>query len=187
MDFMALYTSADGRISRKTWWIGAIILAVANMIVTLLILPLLGIGMVNTAQLTGAAANDPQLIASLVTSAMQTSGWASLVLLIIFAWPTYCLSVKRRHDKNNNGYDVIGYLALTAIVLLVQGLGLGYTTMTVGTTTVPTPSVLSMILGAITAVYGIYLLIVLGFLKGTPGSNQYGPDPLGGSAIAATA
>jgi uncharacterized membrane protein YhaH (DUF805 family) len=187
MDFMALYTSADGRISRKTWWIGAIILAVVNMIVTLLILPLLGLGMVNTAQLTGAAANDPQLVASIVTSAMQTSGWASLVVLIVFAWPIYCLSVKRRHDKNNNGYDVIGYLVLTAILLLIQGLGLGYTTMTVGETTVPTPSIIYMILGFITAVYAIYMLVVLGFLKGTPGTNQYGPDPLGGSTVAAAA
>jgi len=27
---------------------------------------------------------------------------------------------------------------------------------------------------------GLWLLIELGFLKGTAGPNQYGPDPLGG-------
>lgn len=33
-------------------------------------------------------------------------------------------------------------------------------------------------------VWGIYLLVVLGFLKGTTGPNQYGPDPLGDTAAA---
>jgi len=32
---------------------------------------------------------------------------------------------------------------------------------------------------------GIWALVELGFLKGTPGPNQYGPDPLGGRAAAA--
>lgn len=184
MDFMALYTKTEGRISRKTWWIGAIILAVVNIIITMLILPMVGLGALNPAQLT-AAGSDPQMIANLVASSMSTSGWAGLVVLIIFAWPTYCLSVKRRHDKNNNGYDVIGYLALSAILLLIQGLGLGYTTMTVGEVTVPTPSMIYMVLGFVAAVYAIYMLVVLGFLKGTTGANQYGPDPLGATAMAA--
>ena len=30
----------------------------------------------------------------------------------------YALSLKRRHDKDNNGMDVIVYLALTAVLLL---------------------------------------------------------------------
>ena len=34
-------------------------------------------------------------------------------------------------------------------------------------------------------IFAIYLLVVLGFLKGSDGANQYGPDPLGG--VAATA
>jgi len=33
-------------------------------------------------------------------------------------------------------------------------------------------------LGIIVGIYAIYLLVVLGFLKGTSGPNNYGPDPL---------
>ncbi len=34
------------------------------------------------------------------------------------------------------------------------------------------------------AVAGIYMLVQLGFLRGTPGSNTYGPDPLAMTATA---
>ena len=33
-------------------------------------------------------------------------------------------------------------------------------------------------------IFALYLLVVMGFLRGTPGPNQYGPDPLAGSAPA---
>jgi uncharacterized membrane protein YhaH (DUF805 family) len=38
------------------------------------------------------------------------------------------------------------------------------------------PVILSLAGSAIS----IWALVVLGFLRGTPGANQYGPDPLGG-------
>ena len=34
------------------------------------------------------------------------------------------------------------------------------------------------IIGGIFGIYAIYMLVVLGFLKGTSGPNNYGPDPL---------
>ena len=39
-------------------------------------------------------------------------------------------------------------------------------------------SILFLLLG----VFGIYMLVQLGFLKGTPGANNYGADPLGYAA-----
>jgi uncharacterized membrane protein YhaH (DUF805 family) len=43
---------------------------------------------------------------------------------------------------------------------------------------VPTPTPLLVVLGLVAGILGIYLLVVCGFLKGTAGSNNYGPDPL---------
>jgi uncharacterized membrane protein YhaH (DUF805 family) len=40
------------------------------------------------------------------------------------------------------------------------------------------------ILGIVVGIFALYLLVVLGFLRGTPGPNQYGPDPVGGTATA---
>jgi uncharacterized membrane protein YhaH (DUF805 family) len=47
-----------------------------------------------------------------------------------------------------------------------------------------TPTMVFSVLGLVMLVYSIYMLVVLGFLKGTAGPNQYGPDPLGGTAAA---
>jgi uncharacterized membrane protein YhaH (DUF805 family) len=41
------------------------------------------------------------------------------------------------------------------------------------------------LIGLIPIVGAIWLLIELGFLRGTPGANKYGPDPLGAVALAA--
>jgi uncharacterized membrane protein YhaH (DUF805 family) len=35
-----------------------------------------------------------------------------------------------------------------------------------------------MVIGLVTLVVTIWLIIELGFLKGKPGSNDYGPNPL---------
>lgn len=177
MDLQKLYLTTDGRIGRQTWWIGGIILAIINLVISLLLLPIIGLGGPNMAALMQAQ-SDPEAIAAMAAGALQTSAWASLVLFLIFVYPAYCLSVKRRHDKNNDGKDVLAYFALTLVLMLVQALGLGYTMTEVGGLMLPMPSLLTSGLGLIVGVFGIYLLVVLGFLKGTEGDNTYGPDPL---------
>jgi len=39
---------------------------------------------------------------------------------------------------------------------------------------------IGMVVSIIFLIYAIYMLVQLGFLKGTAGPNNYGPDPLGG-------
>jgi uncharacterized membrane protein YhaH (DUF805 family) len=41
------------------------------------------------------------------------------------------------------------------------------------------PSMLSLAIAVPFTVFGIALLVELGFRKGTPGPNPHGPDPLG--------
>lgn len=183
MDFQYLYTKTDGRISRKTWWIGAIVLGVVNIVISLLILPLVGLGGPNMAAIM-AAQSDPAQVAALVAGAVQASAWGSLILFLIFAYPAYCLSVKRRHDKNSAGRDVLIYFGVTIVVLLIQALGLGYTMTEIQGMVVPMPSLLFSIVGGVVAIFGLYMLVVLGFLKGTDGTNDYGPDPLISGAAA---
>ncbi len=177
---IANYTSTTGRIGRQQFWIGAIILAVANIVISMLILPMVGLGMPNLAAL--AAAGDAAAMTSAIENGMKMAGWGSLVLFVIFAFPYYALAVKRRHDKDNNGMDVLIALALSVVLLLVQALGLAFTVTDVGGVMMPSPSMLYTVLGAASGLLGLYLLVVIGFLKGTSGPNQYGPDPLGGGA-----
>ncbi|MDP1732368.1 MAG: DUF805 domain-containing protein [Devosia sp.] len=179
-----LYTKTEGRISRKTFWLGILGLVVVNLLIAFLILPLVGVSMMPSfAGLTDPSA-DAAAISKMIIDTMRASAWASLVLFVIFAYPAYALMVKRRHDKDNNGMDVLIYLGLTALLLVVQALGIGYDVTTIGEISVPTPSLILTLLSAVVGIYAIYLVVVLGFLRGTAGPNQYGPDPLGGTAAA---
>jgi uncharacterized membrane protein YhaH (DUF805 family) len=166
----------EGRLNRQPFWISGVILAVIGIVISFLILPIVGLSMMPNIS-AGTSAAD---VAATLPDMMRRSGWISLVMFLIFLYPAAALCIKRRHDRNNSGLDVWIYFALGAINLLVNALGIGMSTMTVGDVTLPTPGPISIVLGAIVGIYAIYLLVVLGFLKGTAGPNSYGPDPLQG-------
>ena len=182
-NIVSLYRSTEGRISRKGWWLGIVGIIVLNIIIAFLLLPMFGVSMMPN--IAAISSGDPAAVNQLIAESAQRAGWANLILFVVFAYPMYALSVKRRHDRDNNGLDVIVYLALAALMLLLQALGIGMEMTTIGGITVPTPAMwLNLVMLAV-AVYALYLLVVLGFLKGTPGTNQYGPDPLAATATAA--
>jgi uncharacterized membrane protein YhaH (DUF805 family) len=169
----------EGRLNRQPFWISAIVLAVISIVISLVILPIVGFSVMPNMPTIGAD-TSPEDIAAAISAAQSRAGWVSLVMFLIFAYPTAAISIKRRHDRNSSGIDVWIYLALGIVVQLISALGIGMTTMQVGTTTVPMPGPIVTTAGVILGIYGIYLLVVLGFLKGTAGPNQYGPDPLQG-------
>jgi uncharacterized membrane protein YhaH (DUF805 family) len=173
------YMGFEGRLNRQPFWISAIILAVVSIVISLVILPLIGLGIM-PAMPTIDANTTAADVANVIGAARSKAGWVSLVLFLIFLYPSAALSIKRRHDRNNNGLDVWIYLGLTVIVQLISALGIGMTTMDVGGTAIPVPGPITTGLGIIVGIYAIYLLVVLGFLKGTAGPNNYGPDPLQG-------
>lgn len=175
-NFVGLFTRTEGRISRKSWWLGTVILIVINIIISLIALPLVGVSMMPD---FAAMTANPDTAAQGIADSMRAGAWASLILFAIFAYPIYALSLKRRYDKDNNGMDLKIYLGLIGLLLLIQAIGIGMETTTVGGLTIPTPSMWLMLLSFAIGIYAIYLLVVLGFL------NQYGPDPLGGTAAAA--
>lgn len=149
----ALYTTTDGRISRKQWWLGLVGLIIASIVLSI-ILSLVGLGV--------------------------GSRWGQLIGSVILFYPGWCIAIKRRQDRDSNAMDY-KILAISLLVLgLAQALGIGFTVTDIGNgmeAAVPDMwmSVLYMLLG----IFGLYMLVQLGFLKGTPGTNTYGADPLG--------
>ena len=97
---------------------------------------------------------DPAAISAAITATMRTAGWVSLVIFLIFLYPSACLSIKRRHDKDNSGLDVWIYFGLTALLLLVQALGLFMTVTDIGGMLIPTPSLPFTILQIVVGIYG---------------------------------
>jgi uncharacterized membrane protein YhaH (DUF805 family) len=166
----------EGRLNRQPFWLSAIVLAVISLILSLVILPLFGLSMMPSFDFSGGEVDLSGLAAI-----QSRSAWISFVMFLIFLYPSAAICIKRRHDRNNNGIDVWIYLGLTALLLLLQALGIGMNPTEIpGVGTIPTPGPILTTLSIIVGIFAIYLLVVLGFLKGTAGANSYGPDPLQG-------
>ncbi|KKB77050.1 hypothetical protein VW29_19020 [Devosia limi DSM 17137] len=179
---VSLYTHSDGRIARKTWWLGVLGLIVLSLIISI-ILGVFGLGLNMGLPAFDPSNADMAAVAEASAAAMRAGAWGSLINFAILAYPAYNLMVKRRHDRNNSGRDVAIYMAVAALLLIVQALGLGMSMVDFGGgIMMPMPSApLSLALGAL-GIFGLYLLVVCGFLRGTAGSNSYGADPLDGAA-----
>ena len=150
-NLVALYTTTAGRISRKNWWIGVVGIIVASIVLSI-ILSLVGLNAV----------------------------WAQLVVYVLLFFPNWCIGLKRRQDRDNNGMDFKILMGLSGLLTLVQAFGVGVTMTDMGNgVIVPTPAMWMSIVYVAMGIFGIYMLVQLGFLKGTPGPNTYGADPLG--------
>lgn len=176
MDFKSLYTSYDGRIGRQKFWIGVIILIVAAIIVGAIVNAILGVNMFGYPEI---GSTDPNDYMDLIMGLAQKAAWANIITFVIFVVPWSALMIKRAHDRDSNGMLVWVAIGISAITLLMQAFGFYYTMMDMGGgMMIPTPNVVGWVLGLVSFIIGVYLLVVLGFLKGTQGPNSYGEDPL---------
>lgn len=163
-----LLFSFDGRIGRGQFWLGVLCILLAAIALSLLAIAL---GFSESISREGyQVINGERTEISAVR--VSANPKASVLIALVMAAPWLAIAMKRRRDRGFNGYDV---LAFTGLNLLAQALGL--TGM---------ENAWTFTLGVILFVWGIILLILLGFLKGEPGDNQYGPNPLAASTQVAT-
>lgn len=140
MDFAYLYTSLEGRINRKPYWLATLLLVVISIPVQLLALYLGGMS-------------------------------ATVIVGLIFLYPGFALAVKRAKDRNRPIWLVAGIFAVVLISNFMQAAG-------VHQNAAGEPTSAFLIVSLVMLVYAIYMLVELGFLRGTVGPNQHGPDPL---------
>lgn len=175
------FTGFGGRLNRQPFWLSALVLTVISLLISLLLLPVIGLSvMPDMSALMDGTTRTPEEIAALVGAAQSRGNWISLVLFVVFLYPSAAICIKRRHDRNGSGIDVWIYMALIFVTLLVQALGIGTTIVDVGGMQLPVPGPVVSTLLIVVGLLGLYLFIVMGFLKGTTGANTYGPDPLQG-------
>jgi uncharacterized membrane protein YhaH (DUF805 family) len=99
------------------------------------------------------------------------SGLGALLIIIAlayipFLWIGLAISAKRLHDRNKSAWWLLLFYLVPAIL---QGIG-----EQLGTA--------GLILTLAGLGISIWALVEIGFLRGTVGPNQYGPDPLSGQA-----
>ncbi len=155
---VSLLTTTEGRIGRQQWWIGVIAMIVISIIASII----LGILSFGNATLLS---------------------WLAVLLNIALIYPAYCIGIKRRHDRDNDGTDLKILIAGSIIINVLQATGIGVDWVDAGQGVVlPVPAIWLGLINLAYAIFAIYMFVQLGFLKGTTGANSYGLDPLDGAA-----
>ena len=146
--------SFNGRLNRKPYWIATIELIVAAMVVAG------GVAAVFYAR--GQASTHQELL-------RVAHPWL-MAFGVVLAYPAAAVFAKRLHDRNKTGW----LAALLIVPMLIE------TWLDPAGGATQTPLVHSIYLAALTITFivALWFLIELGFMRGTPGDNRYGRDPL---------
>ena len=97
-------------------------------------------------------------------------GFLATVVALALFFPTYAVCAKRFQDRDKPGKMALYGLVPSLIASLLDGWGL--------TGVGDQLNIIGWLCVLVNLGVGLWFLIELGILKGTPGSNQYGGDPL---------
>jgi uncharacterized membrane protein YhaH (DUF805 family) len=149
MSFSGLYLSTHGRINRGKWWLGCVCAGIALVVIYYV------------------------LIATLDFDRMLYTFTGRLTVFVVNVAAIsafYALNAKRFQDRNKPKTYAMIALALGLFKAVLDLLGI--TGDWFG------PNIGDTVFQVALTIIGIWYLIELGFLRGTPGHNDYGPDPL---------
>jgi uncharacterized membrane protein YhaH (DUF805 family) len=166
---MSLFTSFEGRIGRKSWWLGTILLIVVVLILWVILGPLMGASMMS--------GFDASAGADAMLAMVRKFGIVSAVITAIIAYPAIALMKKRLNDRDRPSWMIYVFWAPTVLNILLNLIGAGYTMAETNGVQMPAPTSIGWLVSMLSLVVGIWALVELGFLKGTDGPNQHGPDP----------
>jgi uncharacterized membrane protein YhaH (DUF805 family) len=156
MDWTTLLFSFKGRINRGKYWLAALIyIAVWTTFIACSLVWLGGLNFDNLLSFAGAG-----LMIWLI----------GFILLIAGTWSGLAVGVKRLHDRDKSGWWILLFWLGPSFL---GGSNSAMSDFSVG-----------LILSLAAMAIVIWAFVELGCLPGTPGPNQYGPDPLGGPALA---
>ncbi|MCC5962856.1 MAG: DUF805 domain-containing protein [Rhodobacteraceae bacterium] len=150
-----LLTSFEGRIRRGQYWLGILIIVIAAIVLGIVVGAIFGEGFFGRLLMLLITLGLLYPAVALGTKRLADRGQPPLPKLAIFFTPGVLLTVI---DTFRIGYRPMQGLPGSEGMMMV-------------------PGTLSMILGVIALGVGIWALIELGFLKGDPEANAYGPPP----------
>lgn len=157
MEWMLLplkrYAEFSGRSRRKEYWMFTLLSMIVGVVGYAL---MLGGG---ATDLIAASAADPLAEPSLAGVSFGPMFWVGAIILLVWGLgtliPSIAVTVRRLHDRNMSGWYLAGLIVAVVVLSMIPVIG--------------TFAVLALEIG----------WIVLMALPGTPGPNNYGPDPLG--------
>lgn len=165
------YAEFSGRSRRMEFWmfsLGVFLLYFAFVLLALVV----GAGAAGMAASSGGSGAALGGMAGLFASL----GILAIVLAVLWLGlliPTIAVSVRRLHDTNRSGWWLFLYIAPYLLSVLLQ-------LMAVSSNSTGLAAIGGLM--SFVGLIGAIVLLVFYCLPGTPGPNQYGPDPLGGGA-----
>jgi uncharacterized membrane protein YhaH (DUF805 family) len=151
MDWTTLLFSFQGRINRGKYWLAVLIyVAVWIVFVAAVFMWIGGMNIDNLFSFAGA-----RLLIWLI----------GFILFVAGIWSGLAIGIKRLHDRDKSGWWILLFWLAPSVLSSWQ---------------TATPDFGgSFVLSLAAIAIGIWAFVELGCLPGTPGPNQYGPDPLG--------
>jgi uncharacterized membrane protein YhaH (DUF805 family) len=165
MDYKWFLFSFEGRISRASYWLAALII-LCCMIFALLLLSavcrVFGFSGPASINLIGISASiqlgDDDNATSLIPQIATT------LMTLGFGWCYAAASIKRLHDRNKSVWWLFPYIIATGLYeKFGDRLGDSWT---------------AALLGLAVCIAFVWGLIEMYYLRGTHGTNRFGPDPL---------
>jgi uncharacterized membrane protein YhaH (DUF805 family) len=151
MDWIYLFTSFGGRISRRPFWIGCGIVAAVIFASELL-----------------AYVVEGEPLSSIKDLELAGGDRSSSLVDLVFTYPQFALAVKRANDRDLSP-SVVGLFFAINVALDLFTLWNGAIDM---------DNSLNQIIVIPFALFLVILIVELGFRRGTDGPNRFGPDPL---------
>jgi uncharacterized membrane protein YhaH (DUF805 family) len=150
MRWLLFFRDFDGRIGRKVFWLTSMGVFVVEAVIF--------------------------VMAAIVVVAFAASEWWLEVVILVFLYPKFIIDVKRGHDRNISTWVIGAFYAAFVVreVLIEGGWLVEWPNQQVMSATNATSLAVTLLLGVV----ALALLIELGFRRGMPGPNRYGPDPL---------
>jgi uncharacterized membrane protein YhaH (DUF805 family) len=150
MDWTTLLFSFRGRINRGKYWLALLIyLAVWTIFIAASLVWLGGVDLDNLLKLAGAG---------------LMIWFVGVILFVVVTLSSFAVGVKRLHDRNMSGWWILLFWFGPSVL---------------GGWQTANPNLGgSFVLSLAAAAIAIWGFVVLACLRGTPGPNQYGPDPL---------
>lgn len=146
-----LFFSFQGRIPRSQFWLGTLVLFALQLVI---LIPLMN--------------NYPEAMAQRPPALWFRN--TSLLVDVIFAWPSFALMAKRHYDRNQE--PVLAYIGICFMLLFATFDAFGLIQTEGGFT------IFGLLLGMPLMALIVALVVELGIRPGTEGPNRYGPDPL---------
>lgn len=165
--FWNVVFNPDGRMNRKTWWLMFVSLLVLFVIWGAIYGGAIAYVMSSLPHAGDAAwATSPEGQQTIMRALLPIAIPLSLVLYLLL-WPALAAGTKRLHDRGRSGWAMASYYVPYALFAIAGSM-------------LPAsegPARWLMIAAGVIAVgLSLWLLVELGFLKGEPRENAYGPE-----------